>query len=159
MPSERIKKYTDRLTAARTHLNTVLDQVPADQWDRQIYSDGAQWTLRQLLIHLMLADKGQNNVVMGIAEGREVIPADYDLERYNKRSVEKQADATVDQARASLAASRQQLLDWLNQSDDSILDQQGRHASMQILTVAQIFNVMAGHETSHADDIARFLAG
>jgi hypothetical protein len=159
MPAERIQKYIDRLHTSRAHLNEVLDSVPAEQWDQQIYSDGAQWTVRQLLIHLMAADKGQNNVVMGIADGREVIPADYDLERFNKRSVEKQAEITVEQARTSLAASRQQLLEWLAQVDESALDKQGRHASMHILSVAQILNVIANHEATHADDIAKFLQG
>lgn len=157
MPSERIQKYIDRLNKSRARLEDLLDRVPADKWEQRIYSDGAQWTLRQLLIHLMIADRGQNTVVKGIAAGKEVIPPDYDLERFNKRSVEKQAEVSVADARAALKISRAELLDWLNTIDDSVLDIQGRHASMQILTIAQILNVMAGHEDVHGNDIERFL--
>lgn len=144
------------LASARDLLNRVLDEV-GDRWDTSVYSDGAAWNVRQLLIHLAGADRGHNNQVMGIADGREVIPADFDLERYNRRAVEKQADVTPEQSRASLAESRAALLAWLDSADESILDKSGRHASMNILTVRQIFGVMAEHERGHARDIARAL--
>ena len=157
MPSERIQKYLDRLEKARVRLDAVLDSVPAHLWDTRLYSDGAQWTLRQLLIHLMIADKGQNNVLKGVAEGKDVIPADYDLERYNKRSVEKQVEVTVADARAALQTSRADLVNWLSSVDDSALDKQGRHATLQILTLGQMLDVMAMHETAHTNDIERFV--
>lgn len=144
------------LAEARDLLNRVLDSV-GDRWEASVYSDGAAWNVRQLVIHMAIADKGMNNQVMGIAEGREVIPADFDVDRYNKRSVEKQAEMTPEQARASLVESRAALLDWLNQADPSVLDRSGRHASLRILTVGQILDVMIAHERDHARDIARAL--
>ncbi|MDZ4767310.1 MAG: hypothetical protein SGI73_22450 [Chloroflexota bacterium] len=65
---ERQQDLWDNLTAARAHLNTVLDCV------------GDAWNVRQLLTHLMVSDAGQNQTIMGIAAGREVIPADFDIE-------------------------------------------------------------------------------
>jgi len=155
--SERIHTIKNELVSSRQHLNRILDQV-GDRWDARVYSDGAAWTVRQLLTHLAISDRGQTNVVAGIAEGREVVPADFDLERYNQRSVEKRADMTVEQARAELAASREQLNAWLDNIDDAVLDKQGRHASLQILSIERIMlEMMAGHERNHADDIARVL--
>jgi len=144
------------LAEARDFLNRVLDSV-GDRWDAQVYSDGAAWNVRQLVIHIALSDKGMNNQIMGIAEGREVIPPDFDIERYNKRSVEKQADMTPEQARASLAESRTALLAWLDSADEALLERSGRHASLQILTVRQILELMIAHERDHARDIARVL--
>jgi hypothetical protein len=155
--SERIQKIKNELTTSRQHLNHILDQV-GERWDKQVYSDGAAWTVRQLLTHLAISDRGQTNVVAGIAEGREVVPLDFDLERYNQRSVEKRADMTVEQARTELAASREQLNAWLDTTDDAVLEMQGRHASLQILPVERILlEMMAGHERNHANDIARVL--
>jgi uncharacterized damage-inducible protein DinB len=155
--SERIQRIKAELAASRQHLNRVLDQV-RDRWNTQVYSDGAAWTVHQLLIHLAISDKGQTNVVMGIVEGRDTVPPDFDLQRYNQRSVEKRADMTVEQARGELAASREQLYAWLDTLDESALDKRGRHASLQILSVEEfLMDMMAGHERSHADDIARVL--
>jgi hypothetical protein len=103
------------------------------------------------------ADLGSNRQVMGIVEGAEVIPENFDLERYNRRAVEKRAEMTVEEARASLEESRAALNIWLDALDDGALDRRGRHASMRILSVGMILEIMADHERTHADDIAAAL--
>ncbi len=155
MPT-RVQNLKDDLARSRQHLLHVLDQV-ADHWNIQVYSDGAAWTVGQLAVHLAISDRGQTKTVMGIAEGRELIPPDFDLDRYNRRSVEKRADMTPDQVQAELRATREQLNAWLDTLDDAVLDKQGRHASLRILSIAEFLQVMADHERSHADDIARVL--
>jgi hypothetical protein len=157
MPSERVQQHLDRLEKMRAKLDTILDTVPEHLWDTKLYSDGAQWTLRQLVIHLMISDRGQNSIVKGVVGGKEVIPADYDLERFNKSSVQKQAETSVPDARASLKVTRADLVNWLKDVEDEALDKQGRHATLKVLTVGQMLNVMAMHESAHADDIERFV--
>lgn len=154
--SERIEHHKNRLAAARQYLDALFDGV-GERWDETLYSDGAQWTIRQLAIHLMIADKGHNNMVMGIAEGRNIIPEDYDLERFNRSSVSKRAEMTVAEIRAALAASRAELLAWLDKIDEDVLQKSGRHASLEIMTIDRILAVMAWHERTHAEDIARHL--
>jgi hypothetical protein len=155
--SERIQKVKHELAASRQYLNEVLNQV-GDRWNTQVYSDGAAWTVHQLAVHLAVSDRGQTNVVKGIAEGRELVPPDFDLERYNRRSVEKRLDMSAGDVRTEMAASREQLNAWLDTIDDSVLDRQGRHASMRILSIEQfLVDMMAGHERTHAGDIARVL--
>ena len=155
--SERIEQHKQALNDARAYLNRVLDAV-GDQGEVQVYSDGAAWTVRQLAIHLADADRGQSRVVMGIANGEELIPPDFDVERYNRRSVEKRAEMSIAEVRQSLNDTRAQLLEWLDSIEDATLEKQGRHANLRVLTVAEFLQVMAAHERQHADDIARVLA-
>jgi len=154
MPSERIEQIKQQLAEARHRLDRVLDAAEAHQ-DTVVFSDGQGWTVRHLAVHLADADRGSARQVMGIAAGQEVIPPDFDLDRYNRRAVEKRADMTYAEARAALAASRAELLAWLDTIDDAALDAQGRHASLAIMSVEEILGVMARHERAHADDIAR----
>ena len=60
---------------------------------------------------------------------------------------------SVDDAIAGLKASRAELLEWLGTIDDATLDKKGRHATLRILSIAEIMDVMAFHEAGHADDI------
>ncbi len=152
----RISELKAALTDSRKHLNHVLDLV-GTRWDTQVYTEGAAWTVKQLATHLMVSDKGQTATVMGISRGEDPVPADFDLERYNRRSVEKRADASTGDIRASLAASFAERDAWLSSLDDSALDNKGRHGSGRILSVAEILQVMADHEHTHAADIARVL--
>lgn len=154
--AERIEQIKAELLASRQRLDSVLDAAAGQNgWETTVYADG--WNAKQLLVHVMDADRGHNGQVKGIAEGREVIPADFDLERYNKRSVEKRAEMPIDEARQALNNQRTELLTWLDGIDDATLDMTGRHASLNIMSIEQILRHLANHERTHADDMARAL--
>jgi uncharacterized damage-inducible protein DinB len=144
------------LADARAHLNRILDAA-ADRSDTQVYSDGLQWNVRQVAVHIADADRGHNGQVMGFVEGREVIPADFDIERYNKRVTEKRAEMTYAEARTQLNDNRAALNAWLDGLDDAALDNVGRHASLRMMSVREVLTHMAAHERQHADDIAAAL--
>ena len=154
--SERLEAIKADLAAGRQRLNEVLDQI-GDQWETQVYADGLQWNVRQLVNHLADADRAQSNLVINLAEGKDIIPADFDLERYNRRVTEKTAEKSPDQSREEMAAQRQQLLTWLDGLDEAKLDLIGRHGSLNLLSITQILGVIANHERTHADDIAQAL--
>ena len=156
--SEKIEQLKQNLSDARATLNQAFDAI-GNREDEQIYSEGAQWTLRQLAIHLALSDMGHNRMVFSYANDKDFIPADYDIERYNKRSVEKQAEMTLQEARESLANSRQEFITWLdNLDDETILQKTGRHATLRIMTLEEIIGIMSGHEDAHAQDMMAMLA-
>lgn len=151
-----IQTLKAELAAARAALNNVLDQV-GDRWETQIYADGAAWNARQLLVHLAITEQGQVNTVMAVAEGKNPVPEDFDLNRYNQRSVEKRAEMTVEQARQQLDETRLKFNDWLDQLDEATLDLTGRHGTLQVMSIAEFLQTIAAHERAHADDIARVL--
>lgn len=154
--SERKEILREKLRNSRERLNKILDQVD-DRWETQVYEDGAQWNVRQLVAHLKDAEAGMTLQAKSIAEGGEGVPADFDIERYNRRSAEKNAEFSGADARAALASSRAALLLWLDEVDDAKLDNKGRHASLNIFTVEQFVRIIASHERDHANDIARVL--
>ncbi len=152
----RVDEAKQRLADARMYLNTVLDQV-GDRWDVQVYTEGSAWTVKQVLLHLMITDKGHNNMMMAIARGENTVPDDFDLDRYNRRSVEKRAEVSPEEARAALTQIAAERAAWLNTIDDNVMLKQGRHGSMRILSIGQILDVVVDHDRSHASDIARVL--
>lgn len=153
------EKHKSLLAKTRTKLNEAFDKI-GDHADEQIYSEGAQWTLRQLAIHLALAGQGHNNMVFHYSEDKAYIPEGYDVDRWNKSSVEKKAEMTVAEARAALETSRQQLLDWMDTvTDAAILEKTGRHPRKENATVNDIIRINALHEEEHARDMLAMLAG
>ncbi len=145
-----------KLAQTHAYLNRVLDQV-GDRWDAQVHSQEGGWNVRQLVHHLASSDRGHVNMVKGIAEGVEVVPADFDLERYNRRTTEKSAEKTVEQSRQELEQQRAELFDWLDGVDEARLSREGRHGTLKILSVAQILRVLAMHELTHGREIAQVL--
>jgi hypothetical protein len=154
--SERIERYKQELASARRYLHAVIDQV-GDRWETQVYADGAAWNVRQLLVHISEADKGMTSQVMGYAEGREIVPPDFDINRYNRRVNDKLGHVTPEDALDTLEQSRATLLAWLDNADDALLDKEGRHATLVIIPIWKFLETMANHERTHAQDIARIL--
>ncbi|PJF40884.1 MAG: hypothetical protein CUN55_12245 [Phototrophicales bacterium] len=153
----RIQAIKDNLNQSQQYLNTILEQVD-NRWETPVYSDGAAWNVRQLLIHLSVADKGMLGQIQRIVAGEEGVPEDFDLERYNRRSVEKRETMTVEEARAAIENAHQEILQWLdNIEDESVLDLEGRHGSLNIMTIEQILIIIGNHKRDHAKDIAKAL--
>lgn len=155
--SARIQGLKDHLAANRAFLERVLDRA-ADQQDTQVYSDGLQWTVRDIVLHLADADAGHNQQVMNIAAGRDLIPPDFDVQRYNASRTQKNADKTFADGRAALGESRAALLAWLDTIEEAQLDAEGRHASLRVMSVEQILRLMGHHEQQHAQDIVAALS-
>ncbi len=151
-----IQQIREELAESRARLNQVLNAV-GDRWDTQVYSEGAQWNVRQLVTHLAISEAGMFSTAKAILKGGEGVPADFDLERYNRRSVEKNAEQTPEAARAALDQSRAEILAWMCDLTDEQIARSGRHASMQILTIEEFLRLIASHEKTHADDIAHVL--
>lgn len=154
--SERITKLTEQLNTSRARLNAVLAQI-GERADEQLYSDGAQWTLRQLAIHLAIADQGLSNIAMQAAEGNQIVPEDYDIERFNQRSVEKRAEMPLSEAIANLAATRTGFLQWLAALDENKLDLETRHPIQVMMPLERFIALMAEHEDGHCADMEAYL--
>lgn len=155
--SERIDRLKAKLAASREKVFAAMDRI-GERGDEQVYSDGAQWTLRQLAIHLAIADGGHNEMCYRYSRGEEYIPEGYDIDRYNKSSVGKRESMTLDEARASMEKTRSELIAWLdNLDDESVLDKTGRHPVAENVTVHRIIEINAIHEDGHANDILAML--
>lgn len=155
--SERIEAHKTKLATARQKLNDALDKAEQVGIEK-IESEGTSWGVYELALHLASADKGHNRMMYHYAKGEEFIPADYDINRYNQHVVKKNADMTLSQVREALQKSREEFLTWLDAvEDDAILDKTGRHANLKIMSLSEIMDVMAGHESSHAVDILNIL--
>jgi uncharacterized damage-inducible protein DinB len=155
--TDRTAFLKKRLNAAQAAMDTVLDQV-GDRWDEQVYNDGPAWTARQLLIHMAEAEHGLFGQMRSIVEtGESTVPDDFDVDRYNKRSVEKRAEMTVAEARESLERDRAAMLAWLDTLTDADLEKTGRHPVIGVIPIDMYVRVIARHQKDHTADIARAL--
>lgn len=89
-----------------------------------------------------------------INAGEETVPPDFDLNRWNKRSVEKAADKQPPELLTALDEGRTALKQVLDGLSDSDLDKRGRHSSLQIMSIEEIARLIGTHETDHMKIIA-----
>jgi uncharacterized protein (TIGR03083 family) len=149
--SDRKATLRQRITAGRAALDAAIERLGDEEWDRS--TTNPEWTGRDLLTHLAIAEPGLLARMRRILEGTSQLPPGFDLNIYNQRQVGKRKGETVAALRSALGESRGQVLAFLDGLTDEQLDVRGWHASGREVTVANMFEILADHETSHAQDI------
>jgi hypothetical protein len=153
MSNPSLPEIRQKFEQSRDTLYGILDQL-GDRGNTPVYNEGLQWDVRQVVCHLADAQRGNLNQMVNIADGKDIIPADFDIERYNRRSTEKGAEKTIEQARAELDTFYANLFAWLEAVQPEQLERSGRHASLNIMTVRDILRLTLLHERGHIRDIA-----
>src|SRR5258706_90386 len=72
--------------------------------------EGAEWKARDVLNHVSISESGQLTVIQRVLAGQGGVPEDFDLNRYNRRAVQKQAERTVEDMLASIKRDHAQVL-------------------------------------------------
>jgi hypothetical protein len=103
------------------------------------------------------SEAGQlGQIQRGIAGG-VTVPDDFDVHRYNRRAVQKQAAVPVAELLAIIERDHQAVLAALDAVSDADLDKTGRHARGDTLTIEQFFHRITEHRRQHAEALAHTL--
>jgi uncharacterized damage-inducible protein DinB len=146
------------LATARQQLLAVLAEIDEAAWETAVYSESSNWRLLDLLRHVVDAEAGMIGLMVRIRDGGEGVPADFDLHRWNARRVEKLAAKTRDELLADLEQNRANLLNFMDSLAEADWAKRGRHGSGQIMSLAEICQIIADHERTHAADFRTALA-
>ena len=143
------------LQDARDALLAEVDKVVEGDWAKPTPVEG--WTVRDQLAHLAYNQPGQPKVIRSILEGKGGTSANFDLDYYNRRGLEKQKEKTIEQFKSELAAGHAETLRVLDEMDEGDLDKRGNHASAGETTVENIFRTIAHHDREHTGYIREAL--
>jgi uncharacterized damage-inducible protein DinB len=155
--SERKHLIHDHLNHTREELLEVIGQMDTADWDRAAQSVEGGWTVKQALLHLATSESGQILTGKAIAAGQPTVPDDFDLNRYNKRQVEKNQAKQPPEILFGMAESRQKLLAFLDEVSAEDLEQRGKHARGDVISLEQLFYRIGEHEAEHTAEIKKAL--
>jgi uncharacterized protein (TIGR03083 family) len=159
MMSETKKaEIREKKIRVRQELMTVLRGLGESEWETAVYIEGTQWTISDLLRHLVNAERGMTNLIIEFLKGNDPVPADFDRERYNKRIVAKAKEKSPDELMAELEENEAVFLETLAVITEKDWTKKGRHASLRIMTIEEICHLIPDHEQTHLLDIQRALS-
>lgn len=153
---ESIRQY---LAARHAESMAVLEAIAEAEWARPLYStENADWAVRDALAHLTVSEGGQLAVIERCLAGEQAISGDFDLDRFNRRSVEKSAHRSPAELLAQLKADYERVLAALEAVAEADLDKTLRHARGDSISVEHAFRRIAEHRADHAAEIAAALS-
>ena len=133
----------------------ILRRLTPEQWAQPVPSDeGAEWKARDVLAHLATSEGGQLGQITRLLDGKETVPGDFDLTRYNRRSVEKKAAQSVPELLTIIERDHEEVLKALDTVDVADFDKTGRHARGDTITVERFFRRITSHRRRHLEELA-----
>jgi hypothetical protein len=156
--SDRKAKLRQTILADHAAALAVFKKLTPAQWEMPVPSEeGVHWKARDVLAHVAVSESGQLHQLNQAIKGEQTVPPDFDLNRYNRRSVEKNAARTVEDFLKQMATDHAAVLARLDTVEEADLDKTGRHARGDTLTVEQFFHRITEHRRQHAEELARAL--
>jgi hypothetical protein len=136
----------------------IIRRLTPEHWEQPVPSEtDAPWRARDVLAHLAVSEGGQLGQITRCTAGQVTVPDDFDLTRFNRRSVQKQADRTVPDLIAEIERGFVEVVAALDAMPEADLDKTGRHARGDVLNVEQFFRRIPEHRLTHAVELAQAL--
>ena len=128
-----------------------------DQWKLEVYTEGAVWTIRNILAHLMTSERAFVKLFDNILQGGEGVAEDFVIDRYNARQQEKTRALTPSELLDQYKAIRVDMIRWVSGVNDSDLEKTGRHPFLGITTLREMIKMVYVHNQIHYRDLRRVL--
>lgn len=131
--------------------------VPED-WEQVVYSDGAQWRVREVLAHFVTAEESLLRLVDNIAGGGTGSPDDFDLDEFNNRKVKALENSNLEGLLELFWINRQKTIALVKNLNPVDLMRQGRHPFLGVASLVDIIKLIYRHNQIHLRDLRRILS-
>lgn len=148
-----------RLRDEGDKLIQLFSGLTPDQWAQTVYTDGMDWSLKDLLAHLCSAERAFLFYGRNILNGGEGTPEDFDINRFNQTEVGGLRDRDSAQLVTDLRAVRQETIDLVGHIADEDFARKGRHPFFGMISIDEMFKLIYRHNMMHLRDVRRILGG
>jgi hypothetical protein len=155
--NKRSLHLASRLENTSASTQAFFKQLQPEDWYKQVYTDGAAWSVHQVVAHFVMAEDGMARLVAGIVEGGEGTPDDFDLDAYNEYKAQQLADASPETLLEKFSSARQQTIDMITGFTDADLAKKGRHPWLGMAAVEDIIKLIYRHNIIHQREIRAVL--
>jgi hypothetical protein len=155
--SEQAAKLANRLIKEGEKTKYFFSNIPQEILGESLYSEGASWTVQQVLVHLVEAEDSLKHLFQFIVEGGGGVPQDFDLNRYNERAVEKLEGLSIEELASMFEARRKLMVEFVQSLSVEDLNKEGFHPFLGQAPVKEMIRLFYLHTQIHMRDIRKLL--
>ena len=155
---------TDRRSAIAAELERNLSEtvslfrsLSSEELDTQLYTDGAKWTVRQVLAHFIAIERSMQWLFKNILSGGPGAPPDFDFERFNRSQTPKFDGLSLAELIERFESVRQETLCIVSEMKEEDLDREGLHAFHGKGKLDRFIRWAYEHVRLHEEDIRKVL--
>jgi uncharacterized damage-inducible protein DinB len=155
--SGRRTSLIEALQADAAATCAFFEGLTPDQLATQVYQDGAAWTARQVLAHLVTIENSMQRLFRDILAGIPDSSKGFDIERFNRTQPQKLKGLGLAELIARFQAVRAHTIATLEAMTESDLDREGWHPFHGAGRLERFVRWAFEHSRGHVDDIRRKL--
>ena len=155
---------TDRRDAIAGELEKGLAETVSffrslsqDELRAQVYQEGAQWTVQQVLGHFAAIERSMHRLFKDMLAGGPGAPPDFDFERYNLSQTRKYDGLTLDELIERFKEVRHETIRIVREMQENDLDREGMHAFHGHGRLDRFIRWAYEHARIHEEDIRKRL--
>jgi hypothetical protein len=136
---------------------SIFSELTEDRWQMEVYSEGATWTIRNILSHFVTSERGLLKLFEKIRQGDAGSPDDFSIDRYNAAMQARTQDLTPQELLEQFKAVRAESVAWTSNLSEDDLQKRGRHPFLGITTIREMIKMLYIHNLNHYRDMKKAL--
>ena len=152
-----VAELAEKLRSEGAKLSDFFASLRDEQWQVEVYTEGAVWTIRSILAHLVTAERAFVKLFEQVRQTGAGVSQDFSIDRYNASEQDKTKDLTPHELLDGYRAVRADMIQWLSTLSDSDLEKTGRHPFLGETTLREMVKMIYIHNQMHYRDLRRVL--
>jgi hypothetical protein len=152
-----ITELAEKLKSEGDKIVSIFSSLSNEDWNREVYTEGATWTIRNVLSHFVTSERGLLKLFERIRQGGEGAPDDFSIDRYNAAMQERTKEAAPQELIEQYKETRGNAIAWVSSLKESELDIQGRHPFLGHTAIRDMIKMLYIHNLNHYRDMKKAL--
>ena len=152
-----ITELAEKLESEGEKIYTAFSEFTDSQWNTEVYTEGATWTIRNTLSHLVTSERGLIKLFEQIRLGGEGASIDFSIDRYNAAQQARSKDLTPSEILEQYKEVRANSIVWVSGLKDEELEIKGRHPFLNVTTIREMIKMLYIHNQTHYRDMKKVL--
>ena len=150
-------ELAEKLKSEGEKIVGIFMALSEDQWQMEVYTEGATWTVRNVLSHFVTSERGLLKLFEQIRQGGAGAADDFSIDRYNAAMQERTKTATPQELLEQYKAMRANAIQWVVGLKESELEIAGRHPFLGQTVIREMIKMLYIHNRLHYRDMKKAL--
>jgi hypothetical protein len=155
--SDTSASLSERLLREGEKVRTFFRNLSEEQLECRVYSEGADWRVREILAHFVATEKAFSSLIENVMAGGRGAPEGFDLDTFNQRKVAALKDSSIDELLENFHRLRDQTAATVSTLNEGQLNQTARHPFLGIAPLVDIIKLIYLHNQIHLRDVRRVI--
>lgn len=152
-----VTELAEKLRSEGEKMAAIFNGMPEEQWSQEIYTEGATWTIRNVLSHFVTSERGLVKLFEQIRQGGAGSPDDFSIDRYNAAMQERTRELSSHELLEQYRQVRANTVAWISGLQQSDLEITGRHPFLGQTQLREMIKMLYIHNLTHYRDMKKVL--